>query len=184
MSVAKIAGVIDVLNDIMVLEDESEIAQKAVNDIPKILGLLGASFNLVFGDELRTMAITQSWYTEVLLKVMPFHPTDYHVSLLKDKNNLMVKAINEDESQYGERLHEYTRPFVSPRVADMLQKTVGVKSMLSVPMIVNKEKVGVIIYAKDQVMDFVDEIPLLNSYTAAIGALIYKTRLLRSRYAN
>jgi len=176
LSVSKIAGVIDVISDILVLEDESAIAQKAVNDIPKLLGMLGASFNLVFGDELRTMAITQTWYTDVLLKVMPFHPTEYTVSLSKDHQNLMVKTINEGESQYGESLHEFTRPFIPPRVALMLQKTVGVKSMLSVPMIVNKEKVGVIIYAKDQVMDFMDEIPLLNSYTAAVGALIYKTR--------
>ncbi len=180
LSVSKIAEVIDVISNIMILEDEMEISQAAVNEIPKKLGLLGASFNLVFGDSLKTTAITQSWYTEILLKVMPFKPTDYSVSLTKDKHNLMIKTINENKSYYGEDLHEFTHPYIAPTIARMLQKTASVKSMLSVPMVVENEKVGVIIYAKDQKMDFLDEIPLLNSYTNAIALLIHKSRKNKS----
>lgn len=175
-SVSKITEIIDVINNLMILKDEFEIAQEAVNQIPKILGLLGASFCLVYKDELRGLAITQSWYTDILLNIMPFKPEDYKVSLSDNKNNLMVKSINENLSVRGEKLIEFTQPFLSPRMAHLLQKTAGVKTLLAVPMLSKNEKIGVILYVKNNNLDFEEEIPLLNSYTKAICILIAKLR--------
>lgn len=175
----KVTSVIDLVNELHALETETDVAQKAANVIPHSLDLLGASVNLVFGDELKTVAFTQSWYTEFLLNLMPFQYRSFSVSMSKHKYNLMVQSINECRLTYGVDLAEFTSPYMSPHLARMLQRTAGVRSIVSIPMFLNREPLGAILYVKNVDLSFTEEIPLLESLTDSVASVIYRLRTLK-----
>lgn len=174
MPSSKIIEIITLINQIHTLNNVEEIAQKAVDEIPQKLGLLGASLNLVFKDNLKTVAFTKSWYTDLLLKILPFPYKDFSVSLSKDSHNLMVKSILKGKLEYNEKLSEFTSPFMTPGIANLLQKTANVKSILCIPLTVGDFKIGCILYVKNNKMEFSNEIPILNAITASVATAIFR----------
>ncbi len=173
LSTSKITEVIDLVNELNLIENKEEVSQKAVNEIPKKLGLLGASMHLLNEDKLQIVTFTQSWYTELLLRIMPFDYKDFFVSMRKDKDNLMIQSLEFNKIIYGNDLFQFAKPFISSKICKLLEKTANVKSILCVPMVVKEIRVGTIIYVKNNIMDFQDEIPLLQSFTTSVGTRIY-----------
>lgn len=171
---SKLTEIIDLISEINLLKTELEIAQRAVNEIPKKLGLLGASLNIVQGDKIQTIAITQSWYSDLVVQTLPFSPVSFNVSLNKDKHNLLVQSVLENKRIYGEQLAPFTAPFMPVKLSNLIQRVVGVRSLLSVPMIIDSKPIGVVLYVKNQKMGFEEEIPLLESLTKSIASVLYR----------
>lgn len=175
-TIAQVSDIADLINELQGLETEKEVAQLAVDYIPQKLGLLGASLYLVEGDHLRTTAFTQTWYTSALLKILPLKYWEYSVSLSKDKQNFIVRSISENKAVSGTQLADFVYPSITAQVANLLQGTAHAKSMISVPIQVNRAVIGAVLYGEDEPTEFEAEIPLLMAFANAIGTVIQDKR--------
>jgi transcriptional regulator with XRE-family HTH domain len=174
----------DLLNQVVALsliDNEIELGQEVVNYIPKATRLLGASFNVVQETKLRNTAFTQSWYTEMLLNVLPIPYTEFTLDLERDcEQSLLVRSVVENQEYQSRLLSDFTSPSFSKNIAGLLQKTSNVRSLISIPMNINHTPLGAILYVQDNKDQFDENIPFLRLYTQVIAAFLYR---LRFRYA-
>lgn len=176
ISMSKIADIIDLINRMNLDQTERKVAETAANNIPKILNLLGASVNLLYKDDLKSEAVTLEWYSKYLPSVLSEPFKTFTLSTVNSKTNLLIKSVNENIITSGKYLADFTFPYLSHTKANTLQKEIGIKSVLCVPLTVRQVKIGCILYAKGTDVAIVDEVPLLIAFSRSVAIKIYNVR--------
>ncbi|MCH7492901.1 hypothetical protein IID19_04945, partial [Patescibacteria group bacterium] len=125
--------------------DFKKVTQSIADSIATELGYLGGIVLFLGKDRHKLFpdAITQVPITEKVLKLLPKPFTDYYGDFQKD-NNRSIKAIKEGKVQIGSSLSEFISPAVPPKFCDAIQKLVGLKTIVAVPVYSEGEVIGVI----------------------------------------
>lgn len=138
-----------ILPNIQDLAGIRETFQEIVNRLVSELGYPGAMVAVI--DEtgqnlsLQAMAFDSSINMNLLQKVektLGFGVIGAYQSLLYDKEGLGVKACLSGQIQFSNNLYDLFRPVVNRRLCDILQKASGIKTCISIPLILKGRAVG------------------------------------------
>ncbi|MBU1037073.1 hypothetical protein KKF32_03485, partial [Patescibacteria group bacterium] len=127
--------------------DSTKVMQTIADGINRELGFIGGilSFINFKNNTISIGAITQTAITRRVVKMVPRDVTSYAVSL-DDFENLASRAINTKEWQAGKRFWDFIKPAISSHLADIIQKTLGAKGIVAVPVYSEQKIIGVIDY--------------------------------------
>ncbi len=152
--------------------DFDEILQKAVNDIVFELKLLSAFIAVVKNGKLYAQTFTKSWYFDAISKILEKPYSEYNVSLDCNTTNLCIRSIKENKEFYSERLSDFVVPSASVTFCNIVQKIVGFRNGVSIPIIRKGTAVGVLCFGKGYIDDFSQELPILRAFAEFIGDAI------------
>ncbi|MFS8131462.1 MAG: helix-turn-helix domain-containing protein [Candidatus Dojkabacteria bacterium] len=155
-------------------KDLEEVLQRSVNDIVFELNLLGSFITLVEGDRLFAKTTTQTWYTELSMKVIGKQFNSLSVSLIEDTSNLMVRTFLDRKVYYSEDVNDFIIPAVNKTIANILKSISGAKSGVSFPIISKSKVLGTIYFGKNYMDDLKNEQPILQAFTDYIAMALEK----------
>lgn len=127
--------------------DFGKVVQNIANAVATELGFLGAI--LVFLDEdgksLRARAVTETSLTKKALKLLPKPFSEYSTDFTSPEPlNLGASVIRSGQVMYSESLAEVLSPPIPKLVASAMQKALGMKTLILVPIVSEERVIGVI----------------------------------------
>lgn len=154
--------------------DLEAILQNSANSIALELNLLGVVICLIEGDKLKAKTFTQSWYTRLVLNILPipFHKLEVNLSDPAFKKNKFYDVIQTRSPVIRERLSDFCVPPLPLNIANLAQKVSSHKCAISFPLISDENCIGVILFTKNHVDDFKNEYPILEAFSEHIASSI------------
>ena len=122
-----------------------KVTQSIVDVIYTELGFVGGTL-LFLGESRRKIfleAITKTKLTEKVLNLLPKPFNEYWGDYTTDKT-LSIEAMKARQVRVGPNLADFFSPPVPKEACEAMQKMAGIKSVVSVPIVTEKEVVGVI----------------------------------------
>ncbi len=171
LNIAKTPSLIEAIKKVNTSLNIDEILQTSVNEIAKELNLLGASIFLLKDNTLYAKTYTDSWYTSLLFKTLtePFYKLKVDLST---KENFLVKSILEKKPIFSSNAEDFGLPLLSPRILKLVVKLTGFKCALACPIIYNDKVLGVILFSRNYLNDFSEDIPIIQAYTDFVATSI------------
>ncbi len=165
-----------ITKDITRTLDFNKVVQNIANAVSTELGFLGAI--LVFLDDdgktLRARAVTETSLTQKALKLLPVKFTDYTTDSTNPKTaNLGTRVIQTGEIQYSENMVDVLSPPIPKPIVIMMQKVMGIKTMILVPIIAEDKVIGVIEVGAKRSREHINqsEIETLQSMADELGVV-------------
>ena len=160
--------------------DLASITQTIADSISTELGYIGGI--IYFYDkekkELKVQAITQTPLTKKAISLLPKSPFDYAINVEKD-NNLNAQAANAGEVRLDANFENFIHPPVPKLMAQTIQKVMGMKSIVALPIFVENEVIGVINFGlaknKGEITD--QELQMMRALADQMGIIIRNVRL-------
>jgi len=123
------------------------IIQVIADSIASELGYIGGILSFADADKkfLYAAAITRSEAGMKALSMLP-RPANEYKSSVKNKDNLGVKIYSSGQAMTGSKLSDFLSPPVEKDVMDKIQLTLGVQTVVGVPIYAENEIIGVIDY--------------------------------------
>ncbi|MEO6729410.1 MAG: helix-turn-helix domain-containing protein [Candidatus Dojkabacteria bacterium] len=166
--------------------DLDKLLQDAVNDIAFELNLLGVVICLKHGNFLYAKTFTQSWYTRLVLNIIQtdFNKLYLDITTPQAQSNKFLEVISTGKPLISERLSDFSSPPLPKALADLSQKVSGHVCAIGLPLIADKQVVGVIMFTKGYVDDFKNELPILEAFsehvaTAVVNAQKYEKLIMK-----
>lgn len=127
--------------------DFNRVVQNIADSVTKQLGYVGAV--LVFVDDdgktVRARAITNTPLTNKALKLLPKPFTEYTTNLENPKDkNIAHEVIRTGDVRFSEDFAEVVSPPVPAALARAIQRLVGVKTIVVIPIVSEEKTIGVI----------------------------------------
>ncbi|MBU4580378.1 GAF domain-containing sensor histidine kinase, partial [Patescibacteria group bacterium] len=163
--------------------DPKKIAQDIVDSIPKNLGHLGYLGGIIVlydkkNKLVNTYAITES---KIVKKAKGFlkKTFDKHEQNIENIENYLIKTVLEKKIFTGGKLADFIAPTVNKNVCFLIQKTVGARSFISIPLISRGNAVGAILFVgKKEVKEIIQrDKDILYMFSSHIGAVIENAKL-------
>ncbi len=130
--------------------DLKRVTQDIVDSIATEMGFIGGIL-LFLGKDRRKLfpeAITKSARTDKIIKFLPKPISELWGRFDKD-NTRSIRSIKAGKVEIGEKLAEFISPPVPADAANAIQRTLGVKTVIAVPIQSEGEMVGAIDYVLD-----------------------------------
>ena len=144
-----VVNVQEILPEIQLLADVSEVYNKIVQGVVEGLGYTGAML-AVLDEEKQMLAVQaialdsfsrhQNW--NMVEKLFGIKVMGNSVSLVHDQGNLGVQTCLTGEARITHDLYDLFQPVVNPKLSYRIQKSFGVKTCISMPLLVNERVVG------------------------------------------
>ncbi|MCK5466271.1 GAF domain-containing sensor histidine kinase [Candidatus Parcubacteria bacterium] len=159
------------------------ITQKVVNSIPKKLGHLGYAGGVLTmynpkTNQVYTHSITESEIVKKARKLLD-KPFGKYSENIDKADNLVIKTIKTKEMQIGSKFEDFVAPTVNKRICGLIQKVVGAKSFISIPMLSGGRVKGTIVFVgtkpKSKIVQRDKDI--LLGFSSHIGATIENAQL-------
>jgi transcriptional regulator with XRE-family HTH domain len=170
----KIENILKISKELYDSNNLDEILQKAVNDIVFELKLFSAFICIVKGEDLYAQTFTKSWYFDMAEKMLGKPYNQHFIPLDLVTDNLCVKSFKTKEIYFSDTLSDFVVPGASLTFSNALQRIVGWKCGISVPIVHNGKSIGVVCFGKAYIDDFKYEIPILKAFCEYIGESIYR----------
>lgn len=153
-----------------------KLLQSCVNELVYELDLLGSMIFLTEGEIVYAKTITQSWYTQLVLKLLGRPVSSLETSMEVNKANYIVRTIKENKNFYGLKISDFSKNVIPDKLADLLQKVTVTKCGISLPVKYEGEIIGSLFCTKGYVDDFKTEMPILESFADLIGVAVVNSR--------
>ncbi len=162
--------------------DFKTIIQKIVDEITIRLGYVAALLILVSPDNKRgyLAAISSNKATRIGLRFLPKPATEYYADMEKeDERNFSVEAIKSGFIKFSDKLSDFLSPPVPKAVIDLIQKTIGFKSVIGVPIKSENKIIGVIeiILHKSKEEIGQDELEVMQALANQVGIVLKNSSL-------
>lgn len=164
--------VLNVSKKISSSQNLDDVLQNAVNEIAYELKLLGAAIYILKEDRLYSRTFTNTWYSELALKIINKPLGSQSMGMKDNPDNLLVKCINEKKPQYSLFARDFASPMVHRKIIDILQRLAKHKCGISFPIYSGEKPLGAILFSKNYVDDFKEEMDVLNAFVGYIGDVI------------
>ena len=160
-----------------------KMAQNIVDSIPTSLSHLGYKGGiLVLYDRKKevvyTYALTESEIVKKAKKLLNKSLAE-HAENINEADNLVIKTIKTKEMQIGNKLEDFIAPTVSKKICGLIQKLVGAKSFISIPLLSGGRIKGTIVFvgikSKKKIIQRDKEI--LFGFSSHIGTAIENAQL-------
>ncbi|HLC64238.1 MAG TPA: GAF domain-containing sensor histidine kinase [Patescibacteria group bacterium] len=163
--------------------DFKKVMQTIADGINKELGFIGGLLNFVSenGKSISVGAITKTPLTEKVIAMLPQDPRRYAVPL-SDSSNLGVQAINNREIVYGDKFYDFLRPAVPEILVNAIQKVLGAKSFVSVPVYSEERVIGTILFVLKKTSGEITQVEreMMKSLADQVG-IVYRNLTLYKR---
>jgi len=159
------------------------VAQNIVDSIPKNLKHLGyeGGILVLYNKErgyVYTYALTESKIVKKAKKLLNKSLKE-HLEYIDQADNLVIKTIKTKKMQVGGKLEDFIAPTVSKKVCGLIQKLVGAKSFISIPLLSGGRIKGTIVFVgvkpKSKIVQRDKDI--LFGFSSHIGAAIENAQL-------
>jgi len=167
----QLAKLLEVTKDLSTKYDIDDILQSSADQIAKELNLLGVGIFKVIDGKAHAYTFTKTWYTDIVMKAIPVPLNSIWLSLKDDTESLVVQSINAKKPMYTEREADLLKPKMES-LWDLLQKIIGLKSMIVYPLIYGNEPLGAVVFAKNYIDNFENEKAILQQFTEHISVCI------------
>lgn len=103
-----------------------------------------------------------------------------------EKYNLTAQSIISGETRMSEKLTDFICPPVGKPSAILIQKIIGAKSIISVPMIVRNSKLGAVIYVFEKPMSEISrrDLNITNAFAQQIGIILENLQFYKNLNKN
>lgn len=157
--------------------DFSDVSQRLVNTVFKRFGYLSATVMTLENDgrTLRPRVINQSPLVQQALQLLPKKLVEL-VGTINDET-LVAKALRTTRPQMGSEMRSFISPPLDERLANRFQKRFGVKSLVAVPIITDKQARGVLLFALDRPKETINsaEIETMRALADQLGVIMRNT---------
>ncbi len=170
-----VMNIISTINSFHRYDSIGKVAQVAVNEIAYTLNLLGSFIVLVEDDSVVLKAFTNSWYSDLSMKIIGKPIQKIKVSINEEKN-LMVKAIISRTYQMSNKHEDFLAPAVNKNIARVLERIARVKTGIAFPLVVNDKSIGAIYYGKSYTDDFKADFETLKLFSENVAIAISKLK--------
>ncbi len=159
------------------------VAQKIVDSIPENLRHLGYEGGIIVlynkkEKYVYTYALTESEIVKKAKKLLSKSLKE-HLEYIDQVDNLVIKTIKTKKMQTGDKLEDFIAPTVSKKVCGLIQKLVGAKSFISIPLLSGGRIKGTIVFVgvkpKSEIVQRDKDI--LFGFSSHIGAAIENAQL-------
>lgn len=96
---------------------------------------------------------------------------------MSESDNLLVMAINEQEIKSTSDMADFTRPLLNEKVARGISRTLGLRLMLAIPLVVKGEAIGALAVAHNEKVLEERKKKILSLFANKISIAIYNARL-------
>jgi len=163
--------------------DSRKIAQSIVDSIPVNLSHLGykGGVLVLYNRKKRvvhTYAITESKIAQEAKKLLD-KPFLEHSECIDDADNFVIQTIKTGKIYVGGRLEEFIAPTVSKNVCRLIQKLVGAKSFVSIPLFSRGKVMGAIVFVGTRPEKTITQRDkdILYMFSSHIGSAIENSQL-------
>lgn len=126
--------------------DMKQMAQRILDEIPRQLdGCLGAFLAIVRNGQLVAYSLTAMPVAEKISSLIDKELEEYSFPIKKDFN-LLHAAVTEKKIVEGSELDEFISPPIGRPVARTLQRVIGAKYMVAMPLYAGDEALGVMMF--------------------------------------
>ena len=171
-----------ITKDITQTLDFNKVVQDIANSVSTELGYLGAV--LVFLDDdgktVRARAITETALTQKALKLLPIKFDQYETDITAPTStSLGHQVIRSGEIKMTEDFADVVSPPLPKLLAHTIQKVVGIKAMVLIPIISEQKTIGVIEIGVQKKMSEItqQEIATMQSMADELGVVSRNIRL-------
>lgn len=162
--------------------DFQKVMQTIVNGITVELGYICGILSFIDFKKnvIRINAISNSTTIQKMLNKIPKKPDSYEVSLTQEGNS-SIRAINSGQIVIAEDFYDSVTPALPKPIALTIQKLMGIKSVLSVPVYSENKVIGVIdfITAKEKKDIAEHEIEMMHALADQIGIVYRNLQLIK-----
>lgn len=136
------------ISQVVLNENEMKpMAQKILNEIPKEMdSCIGALLNLTRNSHLVSYAITTTDFSEKIFSLVGNDLEKYSEPIEKGFN-LIHTCLTINQAQESEQLSDFISPPIPKTVALTIQKIMGIRFILAVPLYSGTEPLGVMMFA-------------------------------------
>ncbi len=169
--IAKLVNVSRNLNSL----DLDQVIKSFVNEFIKELNLLSALVWIKDEDIYKPSHMTNSWYTELVFKLLPTPLSLLKISIENPKlqDNLIAKAARDKKTYFSESLADFGRGILPIKILETVEKIIGIKISIAIPIVIEDDRcVGVFTASSDNLAKLKNEIPLLEAFTNQVSATI------------
>lgn len=153
-----------------------KLLQSCVNELVYELDFLGSMIFLTEEETVYAKTITQSWYTQLVLKILGQPVSSLSTSMQINKENYIVRTIKENKPFYGYRISDFSKNVIPDKLADLLQKVTVTKCGISLPVKYDGMVIGALFCTKGYDDDFKSEMNVLESFADLIGVAVVNSR--------
>ncbi|MDP2631043.1 MAG: ATP-binding protein [Candidatus Uhrbacteria bacterium] len=165
--------------------DFQKVTQTIADGIAKELGYIGGIIILKQGDKTFPAAVTSTALTKAALKLLPKKLPEFNGSI--DDPDLSAESMRTGTMQISESLIDFLNPPIPKPVCLAIQKLVGAKSIISVPIFSEEEIIGCIVYVTQKSKKDLseDEISMMESLADQMGIVTRNVKLVEElRHTN
>ena len=177
-----------ILSVILSTLDLDTILDLVVNELVLKIGYIASAIFLLDHGNLYVRGLTASDISKKVFLHLDKPLDQLFFEIDSNKQNFLSKALEENRPILTHSSYKYLVPLVTKKVADKIQTATGDKSNLLYPLIIGKNKIGVIVYVKKVFDDFAEDMITLEAVTPKIAiainnALKYKSITGKINYA-
>jgi transcriptional regulator with XRE-family HTH domain len=176
LNVAEFTEMIDLTCKFSSSLDLDRILQNSVDELCKKMNYIGINIALVEGNILHSRTITQNIFMKLCLRIINQPLASIQLSLITDRNNLVVKSILEKKYYIGYSIYDFGGPALSKKVSALLERVTPFKSAISIPLIVHNTPIGAMFFIKNVKDDFQTDLAIFKSFTDYIAILIHNSQ--------
>ncbi|MCD4704967.1 hypothetical protein K8R66_02720 [bacterium] len=157
-----------------------EVIQFIATSIGTELGFVGGVINFIDErkKEIYIKALSHSEEINQAISFLEANPKDYRVSLAEEYN-IAVKSINRGTIQKTDQLFDVFKPAIKSEQAKQIQKTLGINSIISVPIYSENKIIGSIDFFSSEKLESIKniDIEVMRSLTDQAGLVIRNLKL-------
>ncbi|MFA6198632.1 MAG: ATP-binding protein [Patescibacteria group bacterium] len=154
------------------------VTQMIVDGVASELGYIGGVIMLREGDRSYPGAITSTRLTRAALKLLPKPITEYSGSMT-DKD-LATEAMRTGVMQISDKIADFLNPPLPKPICGAIQKLVNAKTIIAMPIRIEEEVIGVIVYliqkSKTEISE--DEVQMMEALADQMGIVTRNVRLV------
>lgn len=129
---------------------------------------------MVEGAQVKFKVISLNKYSRLAISLLPFPVAKLCFDLNAKDTNSIVQSILSGKYQISLSLFEFTKPAIPRLIANKIQRMVGVKDLIAIPLLHEGRAIGSIVYASTFPDQFVHELSLLQAFADSITKIIVR----------
>jgi transcriptional regulator with XRE-family HTH domain len=174
------AELLKLANMLQDIDELKELVQTTCDEIVKVLNMPGSTIYMVENGMVKYKNMSMNKFSQLALSLLPFSIDKLNYDLHVEDPNTIVRSIVTGECLISQDLYEFTRPVIPRLIANRIQKVVGIKSFIAIPLKDSEKTIGTMVFATNFSDEFKNELPLLQAFADSIAKIISRHLRLKS----
>ncbi len=166
---------LNLVNSFTTAENVDAIMQTAVNEIAEKLNYISVCIFLLNGDKLEGKYINDCIFSR---RAMQAAGTVFEKLSTTHEDNLCLKSAKTGEIYSHNDLYYFGVGAIHPKVLKFIQKLIGMKSAIAIPLKYNKKSFGSLYLCKKDENDYSLELPVITALADQLAATLSNARLI------